>query len=108
VVAVAVPRLHRRRRQGAGQRAGFLLLDPAVRARRDDSRAPPGENDTYVACLEGEGWTSIGDERAPLRAGEFTVWPKGVPHRLWTEGTTMMTLMYERVEAWRTTVTVRS
>jgi hypothetical protein len=44
----------------------------------------------------------------PLRAGEFTVWPKGVPHRLWTEGTTMMTLMYERVEAWRTTVTVRS
>jgi quercetin dioxygenase-like cupin family protein len=56
----------------------------------------PGENDTYVACLEGEGWTSVGDERAPLRAGQFVVWPKGVPHRLWTEGTTMTTLMYER------------
>jgi quercetin dioxygenase-like cupin family protein len=56
----------------------------------------PGENDTYVACLDGEGWTSVADERRPLRAGQFVVWPKGVPHRLWTEGTTMTTLMYER------------
>ncbi len=56
----------------------------------------PGDNDTYVACLEGEGWTSVGEERAPLRAGQFVVWPKGVTHRLWTEGTTMTTLMYEQ------------
>jgi quercetin dioxygenase-like cupin family protein len=56
----------------------------------------PGPNDTYVACLEGEGWTSVGDERSRLRAGEFVVWPQGVPHRLWTVGTTMTTLMYER------------
>jgi len=59
----------------------------------------PGDNDTYVACLEGEGWTSVGDERSPLRAGEFVVWPRGIPHRLWTDGTTMTTLMYERVAA---------
>ena len=57
----------------------------------------PGEADTYVACIEGEGWTSVGDERSPLRAGEFVVWPRGVPHRLWTDGTTMTTLMYKRV-----------
>ena len=56
----------------------------------------PGANDTYVSCLEGEGWTSVGDERGQLRAGEFVVWPRGVPHRLWTEGTTMTTLMFER------------
>ena len=55
----------------------------------------PGEHDAYVVCLDGEGWTSVGDERSPLRAGEFVVWPQGVPHRLWTEGTTMTTLMYE-------------
>jgi quercetin dioxygenase-like cupin family protein len=59
----------------------------------------PGENDTYVACLEGSGWTSVGAERARLEAGQFVVWPKGVPHRLWTEGTTMTTLMYERRDA---------
>jgi quercetin dioxygenase-like cupin family protein len=59
----------------------------------------PGENDTYVACLEGEGWTSVGDERAPLRAGQFVVWPKGVRHRLWTEAATMTTLMFERTDA---------
>lgn len=56
----------------------------------------PGENDAYVTCLEGEGWTSVGDERSPLRAGQFVVWPKGIRHRLWTEGTTMTTLMFER------------
>ena len=55
----------------------------------------PGERQAYVACLEGEGWTSVGDEHSRLRAGEFVVWPEGVPHRLWTEGTTMTTLMYE-------------
>ena len=55
----------------------------------------PGEREAYVVCLEGEGWTSVGEERSELRAGEFVVWPEGVPHRLWTEATTMTTLMYE-------------
>ncbi len=59
----------------------------------------PGENDTYVACLEGEGWTSVGDERARIRAGQFVVWPRRVNHRLWTEESTMMTLMYEQTDA---------
>jgi hypothetical protein len=27
------------------------------------------------------------------------VWPQGVPHRLWTEGSTMLTLMVERPAA---------
>ncbi len=58
----------------------------------------PGPNETYVSCIEGEGWTSVADERSPLRAGEFVVWPKDVRHRLWTEGTTMTTLMYERTD----------
>ena len=55
----------------------------------------PGENDTVVVCLEGEGFTSVGDETAPLREGQLARWPKGIPHRLWTEGSTMTTLMVE-------------
>jgi quercetin dioxygenase-like cupin family protein len=55
-----------------------------------------GINDTMVICIEGEGWTSVAGERAQLRAGEVVRWPKDVPHHLWTEGTTMTTLMFER------------
>jgi quercetin dioxygenase-like cupin family protein len=56
----------------------------------------PGANDTLVVCLEGEGFTSVGEETARLREGERAFWPAGIRHRLWTEGTTMKTLMVER------------
>ena len=56
----------------------------------------PGVNDTVVMCIEGEGFTSVGDDVAPLREGEQVRWPKGVRHRLWTEASTMRTLMFER------------
>jgi quercetin dioxygenase-like cupin family protein len=60
-------------------------------------REHPGQNDTVVICIDGEGWTSIGGERGQIRAGELVRWPKDVPHGLWTEGTTMTTLMFERL-----------
>lgn len=56
----------------------------------------PGANDTIVVCLAGEGFTSVGGETASLREGEQVRWPRGIPHRLWTEGSTMTTLMVER------------
>ena len=56
----------------------------------------PGPNDTIVVCLEGEGFTSVAGETATIKAGEQARWPKNVPHRLWTEGSTMVTLMIER------------
>ena len=56
----------------------------------------PGLNDTIVVCIEGEGFTSVGAETAPLRESERAFWPAGVPHRLWTDDTTMTTLMIER------------
>ena len=56
----------------------------------------PGPNDAHVMCIDGEGWTSIAGESAQIHAGELVRWPKDVRHRLWTEGTKMMTLMYER------------
>jgi quercetin dioxygenase-like cupin family protein len=55
-----------------------------------------GEADCIVVCLEGHGYVSIGDEVAPLSAGERTGWQPGEVHRLWTEGSTMTTLMVER------------
>jgi quercetin dioxygenase-like cupin family protein len=58
----------------------------------------PGPNDTIVVCLEGEGFTSVAGATASLRAGAQARWPKDVPHRLWTEDTTMVTLMIEHPE----------
>src|SRR5262249_4310658 len=54
-----------------------------------------GPNDTIVVCLEGEGFTSVAVETVPLREGQQVRWPIGVPHHLWTEGSTMTTLMVE-------------
>jgi len=56
----------------------------------------PGPNDTVVVCLEGDGYTSVAGKAAALAAGRRVHWPKGVPHRLWTEGSAMKTLMVER------------
>ena len=57
----------------------------------------PGDTDTIVVCIAGEGFTSIAGETATLREEEWVRWPKGIPHRLWTEGSTMTTLMVERL-----------
>lgn len=57
-----------------------------------------GETDAIVVCLEGGGLTSVGDETAALREGQQVRWPKGVVHGLWTEGSTMSTLMIERFD----------
>jgi len=56
----------------------------------------PGENDAIVVCLAGAGFTSVADETASLSEGQQVRWPKGVRHRLWTEDSTMTTLMVER------------
>jgi quercetin dioxygenase-like cupin family protein len=56
----------------------------------------PGASDTIVTCIQGEGFTSVGDETMAIREEQQVRWPKGIPHRLWTEGSTMTTLMFER------------
>ena len=55
----------------------------------------PGERDAIVVCLAGEGFTLVAEETVPLREGQQARWPKGVVHGLWTEGSTMTTLMIE-------------
>ena len=54
-----------------------------------------GPNNALVSCLEGNGFTSVGGETAELHAGQTVFWPAGVHHDLWTEDSTMTTLMYE-------------
>jgi quercetin dioxygenase-like cupin family protein len=49
-----------------------------------------------VICLEGSGFTSLGAEKAPIRAGERVTWPPGIAHGLWTEHDEMVTLMVGR------------
>jgi quercetin dioxygenase-like cupin family protein len=58
----------------------------------------PGERDSIVVCLDGEGFTSVAGETVPLREGQQVRWPRGIPHRLWTESSTMTTLMVERTD----------
>jgi quercetin dioxygenase-like cupin family protein len=57
-----------------------------------------GDRDTIVVCIEGEGFTSVAEETSPLREGQQVRWPKGVVHGLWTDGSTMSTLMIERLD----------
>jgi quercetin dioxygenase-like cupin family protein len=57
-----------------------------------------GERDTIVVCIEGEGFTSVGDETAPLSEGQQVRWPRGIVHGLWTGASTMSTLMIERLD----------
>ena len=64
--------------------------------------------DCHVMCLEGSGHVRVGDETARLAAGQSVLWPKAVVHQLWTDDSTMITLMIEHlhqaddaVAAWR-------
>ena len=58
----------------------------------------PGDRDTIVVCVEGEGFTSVADETVTLREGQQVRWPRGVVHGLWTESSTMSTLMIEHFD----------
>jgi quercetin dioxygenase-like cupin family protein len=58
----------------------------------------PGDRDTIVVCIEGEGYTSVADETVTLREGQQVRWPRGIVHSLWTEGSTMSTLMIEHFD----------
>ena len=57
-----------------------------------------GENDAIVVCLEGEGFTSVAGETVPLREGQQVRWPRGIPHHIWTDDSTMTTLMVEHFD----------
>jgi quercetin dioxygenase-like cupin family protein len=57
-----------------------------------------GDRDTIVVCIEGEGFTSVAGETATLQEGQQVRWPRGIVHGLWTDGSTMTTLMIEHFD----------
>ncbi|MDP9236160.1 MAG: hypothetical protein M3P30_01960 [Chloroflexota bacterium] len=50
-----------------------------------------------VFCLEGHGHVLCGGETNTISSGEWLRWPAGIEHCLWTEGSSMITLMAEYV-----------
>jgi quercetin dioxygenase-like cupin family protein len=52
--------------------------------------------DIDVLCIDGAGFTSVGDESYPIHAGQTVRWPANVDHCLWTEDGAMETIMVER------------
>jgi quercetin dioxygenase-like cupin family protein len=58
----------------------------------------PGDRDAIVVCLQGEGFTSVAGKTRALHEEQQVRWPKGIPHRLWTDGSTMTTLMIEQLD----------
>ena len=55
----------------------------------------PAPHAIDVICLEGDGFFSVAGELASLYADQRVHWPPNRPHRLWTEGRSMLTLMVE-------------
>ena len=55
------------------------------------------DSDAVVTCIQGEGFTSVAGETMPIREEQQVRWPKGVPHRMWTEGSTMTVLVFDRL-----------
>lgn len=52
-------------------------------------------NTSYLLVIEGGGWVQVGDERTRVLAGEAVVWPPGIVHAAWTDGTPMRAIVVE-------------
>lgn len=44
-------------------------------------------------CVDGSGYTKVGDESVELNAGEAVVWPTSRTHKLWTTDSSMTVLL---------------
>jgi quercetin dioxygenase-like cupin family protein len=61
------------------------------------ARITPHENPntTWFCVIEGGGFVEVGEERLRVGPGEAILWPAGVVHGAWTEGTTMRVIVIE-------------
>ncbi|HEY2916728.1 MAG TPA: cupin domain-containing protein [Candidatus Limnocylindrales bacterium] len=60
-------------------------------------RIPPHDNPntTWFLVIEGGGWVEVGGEQARVAAGDAVLWPAGIDHAAWTDGTTMRAIVVE-------------
>jgi quercetin dioxygenase-like cupin family protein len=54
-------------------------------------------NKTLFVVISGGGHVQVGDERARINHGEAVVWPAGVPHGVYTDGSEMRAIVVELV-----------
>ena len=52
-------------------------------------------NTTWFCVIEGGGFVEVGDERLRVGPGEAILWPAGVIHGAWTDGTSMRVIIVE-------------
>jgi quercetin dioxygenase-like cupin family protein len=52
-------------------------------------------NTTLFIVVSGGGWVQVGDERVPIHHGEAVIWPAGVDHGAWTDGSEMRAIAVE-------------
>jgi quercetin dioxygenase-like cupin family protein len=64
-------------------------------ARDGGIAAHENPNTTLFIVVSGGGWVQVGEERTRVTHGEAVVWPPGVPHGAWTEGTEMRAIVVE-------------
>jgi quercetin dioxygenase-like cupin family protein len=53
------------------------------------------DNTALFVVISGAGWVQVGDERARINHGEAVVWPAGVVHGAYTDGTDMRAIVVE-------------
>lgn len=54
-------------------------------------------NKSLFIVISGAGFVQVGDERERVNHGEAVVWPAGVPHGAYTDGTEMRAIVVELV-----------
>jgi quercetin dioxygenase-like cupin family protein len=52
-------------------------------------------NTTWFCVIEGGGWVAVGEDEERVGAGEAVLWPAGVSHSAWTDGTKMRAIVVE-------------
>jgi quercetin dioxygenase-like cupin family protein len=52
-------------------------------------------NTSLFIVVSGGGWVQVGDERGRIAHGEAVVWPAGVAHGAWTDGSEMRVIVIE-------------
>jgi quercetin dioxygenase-like cupin family protein len=50
---------------------------------------------TLFIVVSGGGWVQVGDEQVPINHGEAVVWPAGIDHGAWTDGSEMRAILVE-------------
>jgi quercetin dioxygenase-like cupin family protein len=56
-------------------------------------------NTTLFVVVSGGGWVQVGDERGRIAHGEAVLWPAGVAHGAWTDGSEMRAIVIELPQA---------